>query len=153
MKKIVLLVITIAIALFIFINSILSADDSSTESGFILTIAESIISFLHIPDMLTETIIRKLAHFTEFAGLGLFLSLTVHEWYGTFRGQIFKILFLLLSAPVIDETIQYFPVGRSSEVRDVLIDFSGAIIGLVIALLIYIVKEKRKEKKHSDKNI
>lgn len=142
--------ITILIVMFIFINSAMSADDSSTESGFILTLAESIASFLHMPDVLTETIIRKLAHFTEFAALGLFLSLTVREFCGTFKGQIFKILFFLLAVPVTDETIQYFPTGRSAEVRDVLIDFSGAATGLIAALVICIIIERRKAKKQAD---
>ena len=147
MKKTILLVITIMTAMFIFLNSAMSADDSSAESDFILMITENIASFLHIHDILSETIIRKLAHFTEFAVLGLFLSLTVREFCGTFKGQIFKILFLLLAAPVADETIQYFPVGRSAEVKDVLIDFFGAVTGLIVAAVICIVIEKQKAKR------
>ena len=45
-------------------------------------------------------------------------------------------LFFGLLTAVIDETIQLYVPGRSSSVKDVLLDFSGVLTGLFIALLI-----------------
>lgn len=58
-------------------------------------------------------------------------------------------LFVSLAAGVTDETIQLWSSGRSSEVRDVLIDFFGAVSGIIICILFVILynritcKEKR----------
>ena len=57
--------------------------------------------------------------------------------------------FVSLAAGVTDETIQLWSSGRSSEVRDVLIDFFGAVSGIIICILFVILynritcKEKR----------
>ena len=136
MKKRILLAVTIAITAVIFIHSSMDAAASSEESGFILRLFERFAQLIGRPGLFTDHIIRKLAHFTEFAVFGFFLSWTVREYAGGFKGQIFKVLFFLLSVPVTDETIQYFSLGRSAEVKDVLLDFSGAVFGfLVIAAL------------------
>jgi VanZ family protein len=44
--------------------------------------------------------------------------------------------FVCLATAVIDEFIQYFSPGRSAEVRDVLLDFSGAFLGVLMVMLI-----------------
>lgn len=136
---------TAAVVSFIFIRSSMSAVESSGESGFVLTMFENITSFLHIPLIFDDYSIRKLAHFTEFAVFGGLLSWTVREFCGKFKGQIFTILFFLLAVPVADETIQYFPIGRSAEVRDVLIDFWGALTGfLFLAMCCLLINRKKK---------
>ena len=143
MKKRILLAITVAIISFIFLNSALPADTSSQESGFILDIINAVSGFLGLPFDATEHLVRKLAHFTEFAALGFFLSWTVREFAGKLRGHVFMILFFLCAVPLADETIQYFSPGRSAEVKDVLLDFSGAVFGfLLIAAASALSKKK-----------
>ena len=78
--------------------------------------------------------LRKLAHFGEFALLGLELA-------GLFflnRGRSFKSVCLsalcALAAASADETIQLFS-GRAAMLKDVLLDFSGALTGILIAIL------------------
>ncbi len=145
MKKKILLTVTIIITLAIFIHSSMNAVDSSEESGALLQFINSIASSLHIQNILNEHSIRKLAHFTEFSILGIFLSWTVFEYCKQLKTKIFMILFFLLAVPVTDETIQYFPIGRSAEVKDVLLDFSGAVTGFLIAsAIIFIIQKKRK---------
>ena len=70
-------------------------------------------------------IVRKGAHFTEY----LILSGLVTATYGAFtdkRNYSFILLMCILVA-LSDEFLQSFIMGRSSEVKDVLIDFSGAL--------------------------
>ncbi len=58
---------------------------------------------------------------------------------------------LIISLPVgaavcvIDELIQIFPEGRSCEVRDMLIDFSGILFSALIITGIISIKEKRRK--------
>ncbi len=128
----VLLAFTLLITAFIFSQSALSAVDSSQESGSLLEVLMKLAACVHLPIELTEHMIRKMAHFIEFMVYGVFLSWTVHEKDKGFRGNIWKILFLLLIVPLIDETIQYSSPGRSAEVRDVLLDYSGALTGFAV---------------------
>ncbi len=138
MKKKVLLIITLLIAAFIFLQSALPGSESQAESDSIFIIFDSILKFLHIPNFFDEGSIRKLAHFVEFSFWGFFLSATVHAYSG-FRGQIYKIMFFLLALPVSDELLQSFSDGRSSQIKDVLIDFSGGIFGFAcLSILLYL---------------
>ena len=151
MKKRILLTVTVVLTAAIFIHSAMPADMSSDESGFILRLFEKLAEIFHAPSVFNEYTIRKFAHFTEFGVFGFFLSWTVREYCGGFKGQIFKVLFFLLSTPVADETIQYFSEGRSSQVKDVLLDFSGAVTGFAaIALIAAVIQRIHKKREKSN---
>jgi len=47
---------------------------------------------------------------------------------------------------ITDEFHQYFVPGRSAEIRDVLIDSSGAFIGILLTIGIIQIKRKLKSK-------
>lgn len=126
-------------------------NESQTESDSVFLIFDRILTFLHLPNLFNEGTIRKLAHFVEFSFLGFFLSATVHAYSG-FKNQIFKILFFILAVPVADEFLQYFSEGRSSQVRDVLLDFSGGLFGFfTLWVLTLIIGSVKKKKSVSDK--
>ena len=73
-------------------------------------------------------LVRKGAHFTEFALLGALLAARQRGLQGE------KTLPLLggLLAALTDESIQYF-TGRTSSVFDVWLDFAGAAAGMALA--------------------
>ena len=79
--------------------------------------------------------------------LGALLTTTVHL-YMQKRGRtmLFALPIGALIA-VIDELIQLFPAGRSCEVRDMVIDFSGILFATLIVTLIISFLEKRTPKK------
>lgn len=90
--------------------------------------------------------VRKVAHFAEFGILGglcflLFLTFPMPMWA--------SFLLSILSAALcgsLDEWHQTFVPGRSGQVRDVLIDTSGAIlVSAVLLLLAFLLKENRKK--------
>ena len=147
MKKRILLIITIIIVAVIFAHSAANAADSTAESDAAFGLLEKIVKFLHLPNLFNAHTIRKLAHFCEFATFGFFLSATVYSYDDSFKKNIFCILFFLLSVPVTDETIQYFSEGRSAQVRDVLLDFSGGLFGLLMCLLIVCMIAAVKKRK------
>ena len=110
----------------IFYNSSLPLRQSSQLSGWVTALTQLLAQHLDIHlagDV--EHHIRKLAHFLEFALLGLLLCRS----FSAFGVKNFTatgyILFLGLLAAVVDEYIQSFSPGRGSMVKDVLLDFSG----------------------------
>ncbi len=151
MKKRILLLITIFITAFIFIHSSVPAVESTVESDAAYGILDGFASLLHLPNLFTAITIRKLAHFAEFAAFGFFLSATVRAYGASFKQEIFKILFFLLAVPVTDETIQFFPEGRSAQVSDVLLDFSGAVSGFLCIVLLYAIIAKHSKSKRNNK--
>ena len=62
-----------------------------------------------------------------------------------FKRFSFAILFCILIA-LIDEAIQIFSVGRAFELSDLVLDSSGSIIGGILILLLWKIKEKRRYK-------
>ena len=151
MKKRILLMITILITMIIFIHSSIPAVESTVESEAAYGILDSVTEFIHLPNLFTAVTIRKLAHFCEFAVFGFFLSGTVKAYCTSLKNEVFKILFFLLCVPVIDETIQYFPLGRSAQVSDVLLDFSGGMFGFLCMVILAAAAaflHKRKSSRH-----
>lgn len=76
--------------------------------------------------------VRKNAHFFEYLISSIFLCSLIREFKMYKGNEIFLLLFLLLFFPVIDEFIQKYIPGRSSSVLDIMIDFSGGILGMLI---------------------
>lgn len=92
----------------------------------------------------TTFIIRKSAHFIEFLILGLLISLIFVYSKKRFSKYTTHILFMCLLGGVIDEFIQSFVVGRSSDVRDIVLDFAGAFFAFSLIAIINKVKSKGK---------
>ena len=132
------LIAVIAVLCFIFGNSLQNGEQSMQTSGAVVEVVKPIVDPRdEIADETFSTYIRKLAHFTEFFWLGMavcgvLLSARVYPRLARLRGSE-AALFLLLCA-VADEFLQSF-TGRTSSVRDVLIDFGGALSGLLLTYL------------------
>lgn len=88
-------------------------------------------------------LLRKLAHFTEFACLGVCL-----RWlFGMLRSKPWEHWLFPLGTGVvtacIDETIQIFVPDRGPGIRDVCIDSLGVMLGITLLSLIHIFKNKK----------
>ena len=93
----------------------------------------------------TDHFVRKLAHFCEFGLLGCELTLLSWLRYGLRLRELCLSALAAFLAAAIDETIQIF-TGRSGQIKDVLLDFTGALTGILFtALLIWKVFDKRKK--------
>ncbi len=107
----------------IFGQSLLPAEISGAESGALLSrLGASLMP-------LTSWTLRKIAHFSEFAVLGLLLAQCLparplHSMFGA------------LLCALCDETIQLFVRGRSGQVRDIWIDFAGAVAAIALTELV-----------------
>jgi len=106
------------------------AVESSSSSSKIVNVILSTLKLDESKEEVLTMIVRKGAHFTEYFILGGLVTIT----YGAFNNKKNN-SFILLSCVLValsDEFLQSFIVGRSSEVRDVLIDFSGVVTFFIV---------------------
>lgn len=97
-------------------------------------------------------IVRKTAHFTVYALLGLCAFLSVF----TYRRLSFHLRFIAASGICLlysagDELHQRFVPGRSGEIRDVCIDFCGSLLAITVLALIARASKKGFFKKYFGK--
>ena len=128
---------------FIWGNSFLSGEQSNALSDFVLNVLGiGTGEAAHEPVFLGFSfyyLVRKIAHFTEFAALAVW-------WVLWLRGKDHRREALLLAGlltPLIDETIQAFS-SRTSSVLDVWIDLSGFALGIILCS---VIAERKKKKK------
>ena len=143
-----LFIAVLAFCLFIFINSSLTAEQSSDISGIFSGAISRLLSMLGIAhtEYGVSFFVRKSAHFLGFSFIALLISMLIYKIKRSYT-------LLLLSLPICfaialcDEfLIQASSAGRSPEWRDVLIDLCGALFAaLLFALITY-----RKTKKGSE---
>ena len=151
----VIILLTVAI---IWGHSFMTPEMSTEESSFVKEIVEAVVQSVSHNEafVIPEVVIRKSAHFIEYAILGLELAIliTINKSIPADdkkRSLIKRILsiyptafILSLFIGAVDETIQYF-TGRYSSIWDVLLDLSGASFSIGIFLLVRsLIRKKRK---------
>lgn len=146
-------VLTLLVMLFIFLMSAADSDTSSAWShSFLGTILARMIEWFRPArfGLSVEYVIRKLAHLFEFFCLGVTSSLYIGEVLLGRRRRLLlagaaALLWSFLYA-CTDEWHQTFVSGRAGRFSDVLIDSSGALLGvLMIGLLARMLGKNGKE--------
>ena len=120
---------------FIFQNSLQIAQASGEQSQRVQEILNALAAKVGLGPFSLHTV-RKMAHFAEFALLGFWFMLCLRVYTRHFVRHVSWPLFCGLLVAVIDETIQLYVPGRTSSTLDVLLDFSGVVSGLFVALVI-----------------
>lgn len=141
-KRIFFIILTIACIAFIWTNSAMDANESSSLSGGVLEFVNGIIMKFGIKREFSEVLIRKTAHFAEYAVLAALITVDFKLFDVNMKKHGFMVLFMGLLTAAVDETIQLFPVGRTSSVVDVWIDFFGVCTGFIIVLILHKVMRK-----------
>ncbi len=127
---------------FIFSNS---AKPATVSDGHSSKVVEFIVeNFLQEQSekigtegmLLLNHIVRKCAHFIEFAILSFLICFSFLFW--KIKKNIARFLPAVISFFVAccDECIQYFVPGRACRFSDVLIDTSGAVLALLCFLFV-----------------
>lgn len=138
MKRILYPLLMIAWIVLIFSFSLQPADDSSQISSGLLhtlldTLLPGLLERLSVEQQeLLHFLVRKCAHFTEFAILGVLSALTVVEF--PLRRKDWYAFFFCVLVACIDECIQIFSSGRAAKLADVLLDSVGALMGVAVVL-------------------
>lgn len=145
--KISVFTVTALFIAFAFIHSLMPADLSGNESEIVKNFLQCILSLFGSKFVLTDYIVRKTAHFTEYTIIGFLLMMCAFSLNRTKPCKYYiYVLFTGLAAAVCDETIQLYVVGRSGQLLDVLLDFSGVITGSLILLAVLTIYRKIKNK-------
>ena len=127
---------------FIWGNSLVTGEDSGALSGGIVAWINAFLGLDEAGAELLHHLIRKAAHFTEFACLGALLG-----WSCRLNGEKHPVALpalLGMAAAVVDESIQLFTPDRGPSLTDVWIDTSGAVTGMMLLLLGYHLMKKRQ---------
>lgn len=126
---------------FIWGNSLMPGEVSGAISQWVKDLISSLFPGGSDPQE-GHGLLRKLAHFTEFACLGFCLC-----WLVSMLGKRPWLSFVCgFLVACVDETIQRFIPDRGPSFRDVMIDTSGVVLGIVLLLAGYAIYQKRKQK-------
>jgi VanZ family protein len=134
----------VALLAFIWGNSLLPGEDSGELSGFVGTLLQTILPFLDLNSEEGMHLLRKTAHFTEFAALGMSFTWL---WSMLISARLPRMTLPFLCgtlAAAIDETIQLFSPDRGPSIKDVILDSSGVLFGvLAITCLCHLLQKNR----------
>lgn len=128
----------LACVAYIFRNSLQTGAQSSLRSQAAMEKVNETLSLIHLGP-LSEHIIRKMAHFTEFMMEGFLLMLCLRVYTARFVRHISWPLLGGMATAVMDETIQIFIPNRTSLVTDIWIDMMGVVTGILVALVILLI--------------
>lgn len=159
MKKIlgwVFVFLTVAWMALIFC---MSSADSGKSSGMSRAVDRAVARVIHSgfdeldPGLQEEIImkidrpVRKVAHFTEYAVLGVLLFTTCSLW-GAGAGRSFLLSFPAgVAYAATDEIHQSFVSGRAGRFTDVLIDGGGVLFGCAAAILVALTAASVRRKR------
>lgn len=123
-----------------------SASQGEESAGLSDRIAQAlcqVLSFVPYNDT-TIFVIRKLAHFSEYAILGFLY----YQWISTYalskKTSMLISVLLVIGYATTDEVHQLFVDGRSGQFKDVCIDSSGGLVGVGISAFMNTWYEKYK---------
>ena len=152
----ILIILTLSVMAVIFILSADNTAESDAKSEFFsdsLTYKIFELFSLSKEQMqqvikLSVVIVRKAAHFTEYAALGFLLASVFMSFYVKLK-LLIPISFLTGSLyAVSDEIHQYYVPGRSCQLSDMLLDSSGVLAGIFLLLIIvYLYRFIQKRRK------
>ena len=151
--KVLLLLLTVGMMVLIFVFSAEPAVESDRTSGFLV----DLVLYTACPNYDTlspdaqlavyntlQHLVRKAAHFTEFALLGFFLRLCLESWFPKARLSLWAWLGGTLYA-VTDEIHQLSVDARSGQFQDVLLDSCGVLAGVIVGWVILTLLRRRRE--------
>ena len=88
--------------------------------------------------------LRKLAHFSEYACMGVLLYVLWSQWISRRRRLYLLTGSWVFVSAALDEFHQFFVPGRCCSVKDVLLDTCGGLTGMLICAGITLLCQKRK---------
>ncbi len=133
-------IILLAVLITIFVLSAQNGEESSSTSGFFTELIEAVFG-----QAANESVIRTLAHFCEFAGLGLVMC----NFIFALKDKLKPFLSILFSAgyATTDEIHQFFVPGRACQLSDWAVDFTGIVFGVVVFCVFFFIIRTIKNKR------
>lgn len=125
----------ICMAIIFYMSSNTATESSAQSSRILIWLSE-----LFKAQWLTDFIVRKSAHFLEFAGLSLLLCGAFTCSCG--RKKMALGLVTASAYAATDEVHQIFVDGRSCQFNDWVLDTCGTIVGLAFFALLFFLAER-----------
>ncbi len=142
--------------LFIFAMSSFGSDSSNAQSSQIIQVLHQVFPNLSsrtsgLDASVLTFIVRKTAHFTEYAILGILFYFFYRQILPQKNGLQLFVLAILSSFlyACTDEIHQLFIPGRSGQFTDVLVDTLGAFCGCLLLLAIRHLRKAWQARRHS----
>lgn len=153
MKKIKVIswsVTVLLMALIFFFSSQNSSESSGVSSGFTKEIIDVFSGFFGWSETFKSAAVdfihgyvRKAAHFTIYAALGVSVAFSIGLSKGRDSKKIWLMAVIFCAAYAItDEFHQYFVAGRAARITDVGIDTAGAALGAFFVLCMRYLRRK-----------
>ena len=141
------IIASVAMICLIWGNSLVPGSGSGSLSLTVMNAIHGFLGAFGLPyAWVTNFVVRKCAHFTEYAILGILVNHAVDIDRKLRPHAIALAAMVLVAVPSIDETIQTHVAGRCGQVSDVVLDCCGAFAG---SLLRYWYGRARGRKKVS----
>ncbi len=118
-----------------------SSELSSGITEALLNIINRLLPWLDLELDFFHFLVRKGAHFTAYLILGLLLTYAMKPKE---RKDYLFVLLLCIFYAMSDEFHQTFVPGRSGELRDVLIDSTGSLTGILVYVTFSLMNLKRR---------
>ncbi len=142
----------IAVFLWMAVIFALSAQPATESNRLSKGITEAVIDTIEkvvpIDDVKADAfnnILRKNAHFFAYLLLGgLVLNALRVSWSTAWANRVMVALLICALYAVSDEIHQIFVPGRGAQVKDVLIDISGAVFGVALSYGIWRIFRKER---------
>ncbi len=136
-------VLLLANLMLIWGNSLIPGEISGRISGFAVELIGKLLGFTPGESQAGHGLLRKIAHFSEFACFGMLLTWRLGMGGKTGSDLVARTLLGSLTTACLDETIQIFVDGRGSSLLDVWIDACGAAVGMAVLLFgHYLINKK-----------
>lgn len=118
-------------------NSLVPGAGSSRVSSLVVDVLGPFLSSLGLADPAAQTfLVRKCAHFLEYAVLGVLCVWCARAWGLPGRRALAFVALVCAAVPLADEGIQLHVPGRSGSLSDVGLDVCGAATGSLVSWLV-----------------
>lgn len=140
-RKIVTTILLCLCIAFIWHNSLEGAELSGNRSLIVTrTLNDWLLDGSYM--VLAETVVRKLAHFLEYALEGTLVTSVIWAYELEMRRYVCQVVLAGVLTALIDETFQLFMEGRAASVGDIWIDLFGFIFGVLAGVSWMLIKRK-----------
>ena len=123
----------------LFFLSTQTAVQSDELSGWFTSLVLRVFRFLKYDPSDLEGVLRKVAHFCIFAFEGFLLGLAMQRTIKKRTKALILTEAICMVMAAANEASQLFAAGRSCEVRDMLIDSGGALLGVFAAWALHAI--------------
>lgn len=144
--------IVIGIIILIFITSSMTGDEShNIADGVVNSILENKVESNSLEEVIDDityneyfesykVIFRKFSHAIIYAILAIALMILFNKNNIGIMNKVINILFIVILIATVDEFYQLYVPGRHSQVKDIIIDFMGGGIGIIVTLIVIRMK-------------